>query len=241
MRAPLVEVCVDSAAGLAAAIAGGADRIELCSALAVGGLTPTAGLMALAAQSPVPVYAMVRPHPGDFVFTAADVDAMRHDIDTVRALGLAGVVLGANLADGQLDGATLHTLRQHAQGLGATLHRAFDMVPHIADAVEMAVQLRFERILSSGRAATALAGLPDLALTCQAAAGRISVMPGSGVRPDNVASLRAALPDVYEVHGACTLAAPYVHQRAIDLGFCQPLMRHTSAHEVRAMKAAVLT
>ena len=99
----LLEVCVDSPQGLAAAIAGGAGRIELCSALELGGLTPVAGLMKAAAAAPIPVYAMIRPHAGHFVFDAADEEAMMADIDAVRAFGLAGVVIGANRQDGRLD------------------------------------------------------------------------------------------------------------------------------------------
>ncbi len=147
---PLLEVCVGDPESLIAAIEGGADRIELCSALELGGLTPTPGLMALAARAPVPVYAMVRPRGGDFVFSSSEREAMRADIAGVRAAGLAGVVLGAS-PDGTLDGETLADLVQASAGLGTTLHRAFDLVPDIGDAVETAVALGFERILTSGR------------------------------------------------------------------------------------------
>ena len=97
MSAVTLEICVDGADGLIAAVAGGADRIELCSALALGGLTPSPGLMTLAARAPVPVYAMIRPRAGDFVFSPAEIDQMRREIDAVREAGLAGVVLGARV------------------------------------------------------------------------------------------------------------------------------------------------
>ncbi len=131
-----LEVCVDDAAGLDAAIAGGADRIELCSALTLGGLTPSAGLMAIAAGAAVPVYAMIRPRGGDFVFSSRELDQMRAEIDAVRSAGLAGVVLGASRPDGMLDGSMLQALAEHAKGLGLSLHRAFDCVPdeHLAEA-----------------------------------------------------------------------------------------------------------
>jgi hypothetical protein len=96
----LLEVCVDSPQSLAAAIEGGADRIELCAALETGGLTPSPGLMALATTAPIPVYAMIRTRPGDFVFDDADMATLLADIDAVRAAGLAGVVFGANRPDG---------------------------------------------------------------------------------------------------------------------------------------------
>ena len=105
-----LEVCVDTPEGFEAAVAGGADRIELCAALDLGGLTPSPGLMALAAKASTPVYAMIRPRAGDFVFGLGDEAAMLGDIDAVRSAGLAGVVIGANLADGRLDVALLERL-----------------------------------------------------------------------------------------------------------------------------------
>ena len=143
----LLEVCVDSPQSLAAAIEGGADRIELCAALETGGLTPSPGLMALAAKAPIPVYAMIRTRPGDFVFDDVDMATLLADIDAVRAAGLAGVVLGANRPDGSLDRDVLSRLASHAKGLGMTLHRAFDLAgPGFAEAVELAVALGFERL-----------------------------------------------------------------------------------------------
>ena len=94
-----LEVCVDTSAGLAAAVAGGADRIELCAGLEVGGLTPTAGMMQAAAGCGVPVYAMIRPRAGGFTYSAAEIAIMQTDIAQARAAGLAGVVFGANLPD----------------------------------------------------------------------------------------------------------------------------------------------
>jgi copper homeostasis protein len=146
----LLEICVADAASLEAAIEGGADRIELCSALELGGLTPSPGLMRLAAQAPIPVYAMIRPRAGDFVFSAREGEIMLADIEAVGGAGLAGVVLGASLPDGRLDEALLSRLHGHARGLGTTLHRAFDLVPDRPAALEAAIALGFERILTSG-------------------------------------------------------------------------------------------
>ena len=162
MARVLVEVCLDSAEGLAEAVAGGADRIELCAALAVGGLTPSAGLMQAAARCPVPVLAMIRPRAGDFVFSPAEVAIMLADIAAARAAGLAGVVLGASLPGGRLDRAILARLTDAASGLDLTLHRAFDLVPDIAPAIELAADLGFRRILTSGQAATAAEGRAGL-------------------------------------------------------------------------------
>ena len=231
-----LEVCVDDAAGLAAAIDGGADRIELCSALALGGLTPSAGLMALAGPPPVPVYAMIRPRPGDFVYGAADLDVMRRDIDQAREVGLAGVVLGASLADGRLDARMLTKLAGHAAGLGLTLHRAFDLTPDFAEAISLAVDLGFERILTSGGATSAPEAVETLAGLVELAAGRISIMPGSGITVDTIGLLLPSLA-VTEVHSSCSLSEPTSDRRLIEMGFAAEGRRRTDAAAVKALKA----
>ena len=178
-----LEVCVADPQSLAAAVAGGADRIELCSALELGGLTPSPGMMAVAAAAQVPTYAMVRPRAGDFVFDTRDVDVMLRDIDAVHAAGLAGVVIGASRPDGMLDIRLLERLLTHAQGLGTTLHRAIDLVPDFADATEAAVALGVERILTSGGARTALEGMHNIAIAHATAKGRVAIIAGSGPQP----------------------------------------------------------
>jgi copper homeostasis protein len=230
-----LEVCVADPQSLAAAIEGGAERIELCSALELGGLTPLPGLLALAKQSGIETYALVRPRSGDFVFDSHDLDAMLRDIDAVRAAGLSGVVLGANRLDGTLDHKVLARLLAHAEGLGSTLHRAIDLVPDFAEATETAIALGFDRILTSGGAPTALAGLGQLALAHATAAGRIKVMAGSGVRPSNVLELLAAVP-VDEVHSSCAGESVPSAEGAVRLGFAAKTKRHTDAAVVRAFR-----
>src|SRR5579863_4113696 len=137
----LLEIAVDSVTGLDNALRGGAQRIELCAALDIGGLTPSIGLMAVAAEAPVPVYAMIRPRAGSFVFDSREEEVMLADIHAARSVGLAGVVLGANLADNRLDTALLARLIAAAEEIGVTLHRAFDLVPDMDAALEQAVEL----------------------------------------------------------------------------------------------------
>lgn len=197
----LLEVCVDTPAGLAAAIAGGADRVELCAALTLQGLTPAPGLMSLAACSPVPVYPMIRPRNGDFCYDARDLDAMKRDIDAVRAYGLAGVSIGASRPDGELDLEVLAALVEHAKGLGLTLHRAFDLVADQSAALEIAIEMGFERVLTSGGAISALAGAERIAALVAQASGRIGILAGAGVRVSNVAKLIQST-GVGEVHGS---------------------------------------
>lgn len=232
----LLEVCVDSPAGVAAAIEGGASRIELCSALDVGGLTPSPGLIALAARAPIPVYAMIRPRAGSFVFDAQDEAAMFADIETVVAAGLAGVVIGASHADGTLDMALLTRLKMAAGRAGVTLHRAFDLVPDMEIALEQAVELGVERILTSGGARLAVDGARMLARLHLQAGGRIGIMPGSGLRPDNIETILGC--GVGEVHASCRRAVELApDDRTVAFGF-QPATAHvTDAGIVRQMRA----
>lgn len=232
----LIEVCVDDAACLAAAIAGGADRIELCAALALGGLTPSAGFMQFAATSPIPVFAMIRPRAGDFIFSEPEITQMMADITTARTAGLAGVVLGANMPDGTLDTATLQRLITAARPIGLTLHRAFDLVPDITAAIDTAVTLGFHRILTSGQASTAAAGVATLARCFTHAGQRIIIMPGAGISADTVAPL-CALP-LREIHASCGSTVTTAG-KVVDLGFVPATTRRTDAARIRALRAAV--
>lgn len=233
-----LEVCVDTAEGLAEAVAGGADRIELCAALALGGLTPSAGLIGLAAGCGVPVVAMIRPRAGDFVWSEAEVAMMEAEIAAVRAAGLAGVVLGASLPDGRLDVPVLRRLvaAANADAHDLVLHRCIDLVPDMGAALEEAVALGFHRILTSGGAVTAEAGAARIAALVAQAAGRITVMPGSGVTPGNAAKLKGL--GITEIHASCSAAVP-VTDRVVEMGFAPPVRRQTSADQVRALRKAL--
>ncbi len=236
MPQPLIEICVDSPEGLAAAITGGADRIELCSALAVGGLTPSRGLMDMAAASPVPVYAMIRPRDGDFVYGASDVEVMLADIRAARDAGLAGVVYGANNPDGTLNIPVLRALAAAAHDMGQTLHRALDLAPDLDQALEDAITLGLPRILTSGGATTAIKGADRLERLFARAAGRIVIMPGSGINARTVGALRH-LP-LTDIHASCAISTPAA-AAAVALGFSGPTRRQTDAREVRALRAAL--
>ena len=240
MSRALLEICVDTPAGLEAAIRGGADRIELCSALDLGGLTPTPGLLLLAREAPVPVYAMIRPRAGTFVFDAAEERAMAAEIAAVAAAGLAGVVLGANREnDGALDEALLARLLAGAGSLGRTLHRAFDLVPDPRAGLETAVRLGFERVLTSGGERRAADALPLLADLVRAGEERVAVMPGSGVRPENAARILRET-GAREIHssGRAPLPGP-ADPRCVALGFALEGASDTSEREVRRLREAV--
>ena len=211
---PELEICVDGADDLAHAVAGGADRIELCSALALGGLTPSPGLMAEARACQVPVYVMIRPRAGDFTVTEADLRQMEADIAFVKSMGLAGVVFGVADRFGALDITALRRLSSAAEGLGRTLHRVVDDLPDPAAAVDPAVELGFERILSSGGAETALGGTEALARMIATAKGRVEVMAGSGVLAHAVPALAAI--GIRSFHSSCAVSDPVSGTRRLD-------------------------
>ena len=232
----VLEVCVDTAEGLAEAVAGGADRIELCAALALGGLTPSAGLIALAVRCGVPVVAMIRPRAGDFVWSELETAMMETEIAAVRAAGLQGVVLGASRPDGRLDGAVLQRLVAAAKGLERVLHRCIDLTPDLGEALEAAISLGFHRILTSGGETTAEAGAARIAALIGQAAGRIAVMPGSGVNPGNAPLLKGL--GIAELHASCSVTIPATG-RVVDMGFAPPVRRQTAADQVRALRKAL--
>ena len=237
MARVILEICADSPEGLAAAIEGGADRIELCAALNLGGLTPSPGMIEKARKARIPVVAMVRPRAGDFVYGPDDLEVMEADIGAIRAAGLSGVVFGASRPDGRLDEASLARLVAVAGDLELTLHRCFDLVPDRAEAMEVAVRLGFARILTSGGATTATAGYHDIADMIALARGRIAIMPGSGITPSNAGSLLERLP-VTDIHASCG-ARLGVAPRTVTLGFATGTEKQTEASRVRALKQAV--
>ncbi|THD63844.1 copper homeostasis protein CutC [Phenylobacterium sp.] len=241
MSRPRLEICLDTPAGLAAAVAGGADRIELCAALDSEGLTPAPGLMAQAGASGCETFALIRSRAGDFVFDARDLDAMRRDVDAARAAGLAGVVLGASRPDGRLDERTLGDLIAHAKGLGlgVSLHRAFDVTPDKAEALETAIGLGFQRVLTSGGRPGAPEGAELIAELIQRAGERIVVMPGAGLEPGNIADF-VRRTGAKEVHAACRAPLP-APRGGLDaeLGFVTPGLQDTSQAVVEAMRQAL--
>lgn len=238
-RRPLLEICVDSMSGLAAAIDGGADRIELCQALSVGGLTPSPGLLRAAVEAPVPVYCMIRPRPGDFLFSENDLRQMEFEITAVRQAGLAGVVIGATGPDQALEPRHLRRLRDAAGPLGVTLHRAFDLVPDPEAALEQAVDLGFERILTSGQAPRAVDGAALIRDLVRRADGRISVMAGSGITPANAKQI-VETTGSHEIHASAAATGRPLPERCQSLGFAQTSsLSETDIRKVRALKQAL--
>lgn len=184
-----IELCVEDSGSLAIGNAAGVDRIELCSALALGGLTPSLGLMRQARALDVPVLALVRPRAGGFSYNAAEEAQMVADIEAAAEVGLSGIVIGALDDDGHLDIPLLSRLSSRHDHLDRTLHRAFDCVADMDRALDAAIDLGFSRILTSGGAVNAPAGALILKRLVDRARGRLTIMAGGGVTPSTAGDL----------------------------------------------------
>lgn len=198
--AVLVEACVETAAQARDAVAAGADRVELCRDLSVGGLTPELEVIrATRAAMAAPLFVMVRERAGSFACTAAEVDAMVARIAVVRAAGADGVVCGVLTSDGGVDVPAMRRLVSAAAPLPVTFHRAFDEVADAPEALEALVSLGVARVLTAGGRGPAAQHAGVLQRMVTQAAGRITVMAGGSVRPANVLALVRAT-GVTEVH-----------------------------------------
>lgn len=238
MTGTLLEVCVEELAGVEAAAAGGADRIELCSGLAQGGLSPSPSFVSKALESGLIVHAMVRPRAGGFVYSADEVELMTAEIRMLAATGVHGVVVGATRSDGSPDGDLLARLRDAAAGIQIVLHRAIDLAPDPVEAVELACSLGYDHVLSSGGAVAATDGAATLAQMVAAAAGRASIIAGSGITPDNAARLIRDT-RVPAIHSSASTAVEWADPRIALFGFGPPLERRTDPAKVAELRAAL--
>lgn len=191
----LLELCIASLQDALASAEGGAGRVELNSALEVGGLTPSAGLIREVVESlnatPTSVIAMIRPRPGGFHYAKSDLRVMQRDIAMALRLGVDGVALGVLTDRGEVDEDACKALIEPvlAAGKQAVFHRAFDVTPDAPQALEALIRVGFTRLLTSGQASSAWAGVEVLAALIKQAALRIEILPGAGIGPDNVADL----------------------------------------------------
>ena len=184
----LLEIAAGSLVSALAAQQGGADRVELCDALETGGTTPSYGTLALARDRlRIPLFVLIRPRPGDFLYDTLEAEVMLRDIETCVRLGCDGIVVGALDADGDIDEPLCRQLVAAAGPLPVTFHRAFDAVREPSAALERIVALGFSRLLTSGGRATAEEGSAAIAACVRQAHGRLEVMPGAGLDADNIA------------------------------------------------------
>jgi copper homeostasis protein len=195
MKKTLIEICCGSIDDVIEAEAGGADRVELCSALFLGGLTPSLGtILEAKSRLKIPVMTMIRPRAGGFCYTEAEMASMERDADVAVANGADGLVFGILRSDGTVDIDRCRRILRRAGNRQTIFHRAFDVTPDPFTALDQIVDLGFTRILTSGQEDSALEALPFIRRLIEYADGRIEILPGGGILP-------ASIPDVVRQTG----------------------------------------
>lgn len=243
MSTPTLEICAGSWDSVLAARSGGAARVELCSGLTEGGLTPSVGFIrAACALGDVRVHVLIRPRGGDFLYTEAEVALMEDDICRAVEAGADGVVVGSLTPDGDIDTRQLRRWVRAAGGRDVTFHRAFDLCRCPEEALEAIIDSGCSRLLTSGQAATAEAGIPQLRRLVEQSAGRLSVMPGCGVGAGNAARILAAT-GAREIHASARRPVGSLMKfRHSGVSMGAPTDEYTrletSADEVRAILAS---
>lgn len=213
-RARSLEIAVQDLEGVRTALVVGADRIELCGALGVGGLTPSIGVIEQAVEAardagaPDFVHVLVRPRPGGFVYSADEVATTVRDIRAVRAAGGAGVVIGALSASGDVDRAITAELVAAAEGMQVTFHRAIDAVDSPLETADALIELGLSRVLTSGGAARSIDGIDTLRALKAHVGDRLQIMAGGGVRVGDIGTLFAAGIDAVHLSAKVTVDDP---------------------------------
>ncbi|MDD4851127.1 MAG: copper homeostasis protein CutC [Gemmiger sp.] len=207
----LLEVCVDSYSSAMAAVRGGADRLELCSALAVGGLSPWRTLLAqIRKDTDIPIRCLIRPRPGDFLYTEDELDLLSSQILDLHRQGATGFVLGALKAGGELDKKAMRRMIGATGGAPVTLHRAFDVARNQEDAYLDAVNLGLDAVLTSGGAADCMAGSDAIGrlLSLRGEHNGPDILVGAGVTAENILALRRRYPTLRSFHLSAKAAQP---------------------------------
>ncbi|WP_242134352.1 copper homeostasis protein CutC [Aestuariivivens marinum] len=182
----ILEVCANSYQSAINAQRAGAHRIELCSELAVGGITPSYGLIKQVVSAlSIPVFILVRPRSGNFTYTDAEIDIIKQDIEMCKGLGCMGVVSGVLNTDNTIDVERTKALVECAKPLDFTFHRAFDWVPNPKEALQQLIKIGVNRVLTSGQQATAEQGIDLLSELKTRAKDTLEILPGGGIKPNN--------------------------------------------------------
>jgi copper homeostasis protein len=203
-----LEICLESVDSVIAADRGGAQRVELCADLLEGGTTPSAGTIRAARENAkIAINVMIRPRGGDFLYTDAEFDSMKHDIAIAKELGADGIVLGLLRANGTVDVERTQQLVELARPLPVTFHRAIDVSRDLLQALEDVISTGAARVLTSGGEPSVVDGASMVAKMVEAAKDRVIVMPGCGIRPDNVLSI-LEITGASEVHIALETETP---------------------------------
>jgi len=204
-RSFLLEVCAFNTASCIIAEQAGAGRIELCAGASVGGTTPgIETIREVKEKVSIPIYAMIRPRGGNFLYDTEEIGLIKKDIAACYTLGCEGIATGVQLADGSIDTELLKRIVDWAYPMKVTCHRVFDRTPDAFKALEDVISSGCERILTSGQKDTALEATSLIAQLIEAAAGRIIIMPGSGVRAANIKQL-ASETHAFEFHSSARI------------------------------------
>lgn len=232
-----IEICVGDVESAIAAEAGGADRVELCDNLTMGGTTPSAGTIAEAARwLSIPIHVLIRPRAGDFVYGERELAVVRRDIEAARALGAAGVVLGVLDDRRRIAASPLAALIELARPLSVTFHRAIDVVRDPLDALDRLIELGVDRVLSSGGRPSAAEGAVTLRSMVDHAGGRVAIMAGGRVSAANVDELIGAT-GIREIHVGSAAARVAACGDPADEAF--PPWSRTDARLVQTVVEAV--
>ncbi|MCW3103755.1 MAG: cutC [Bacteroidetes bacterium] len=218
MKRNFLEIACFNAESAAIAQSAGADRIELCDDLAAGGITP--GILTIEqvrTEAEIPLFIMIRPRGGDFVYTEKEFEQMKQEIAFIKRMGVDGFVFGILNEDGTVDKQRNLELVRLADPLSCTFHRAFDRVPDPFKAMEDVIACGFRTILTSGKAAAASEGMPLLSCLVQDAKNRITIMPGGGVRSSSIAALKQATNALFYHSSAITDKSGIADQKEIKL------------------------
>lgn len=199
---PLIEICLEGASSVLLAQQGGADRVELCSDLFEGGLTPSIGTVRTAKRiASIPINAMIRPRGGDFCYSDTEFEEMLEDVRAFKAEGVNGIVFGILTPEGDIDMERSRILIEEARPLSVTFHRAFDMTRDAYDSLEKLISLGVDRILTSGQEPSVLEGADLLAELVKRAGDRIIIMPGCGINERNFGKIQRLVgAKEYHVH-----------------------------------------
>lgn len=231
-----IEICANSVDSCIEAQKGGADRVELCAGIPEGGTTPSLGMIRNARESiDMALNVIIRPRGGDFLYNSRETAQMIYDIEAAVAEGADGLVFGALTPEAKVDMKLCEKLLAVSGGLPVTFHRAFDCVADMDSALEDIISLGFARILSSGGCATAADGAQKLGQLVSKADGRIIIMPGCGIRENNIAEI-AALSSAREFHFSAREALPSGMKTAapesVAMGTEAEMIMQTSAEKV---------
>lgn len=211
----ILECCVDSVESAINAANGGATRLELCSNLVIGGTTPDVALVKeIRKYTDIRIHALIRPRFGDFCYSRHEMEIMKMQIRALKEAGVEGVVIGILDVDGNLNVEAMQELLQEAEGLSVTLHRAFDMCRDPFEALEQAINLGIDTILTSGQKQSAWDGRELLQQLIEKADGRMDIMAGAGISAQTIAQLIPVTGGTsYHMSGKVTLDSPMRYRK----------------------------